>query len=263
MSPLYNSSFGTRLTKWITHLIGVKWTIRQGELLREQSSCIIISNHQHSLDVLGMFQFWDLPDKMTVVAKSMLKYCGPFGLASWYCKLMFIDRTRGDRKLMNDAMGELIKSDTKLWIFPEGTRRNKNQVHDFKKGAFYMAVNHQIPLQPLVYSSYKHFINEDKKTFDNGEIIMTAMPRISTVGLTEADIPALIERTKKMMEEVYQASSEEARSRVLNTPINLSEKLEKFKAKLEGRNKEPVVDTQDFVKEAILKPLPTLEKTIN
>lgn len=255
--------FGTRITRWITHLIGVKWTIRQGELLQENSSCIIISNHQHSLDVLGMFQFWHLPEKMTVVAKRMLQYCGPFGLASWLCKLMFIDRSRGDRKLMNDAMGELVKSDTKLWIFPEGTRRNKNQIHDFKKGAFYMAVHHQIPLQPLVYSSYKHFINEEKSTFDNGEIIMTAMPRIPTVGLTEDDIPALIARTKKMMEEVYVASSEEARSKVLNSPINLSEKLEKLKAKLEGKNKKPQVHTENFVKDGILKPLPTTEKTIN
>lgn len=239
-------------------------------MLQEDSSCIIISNHQHSLDVLGMFQFWHLPDKMTVVAKRMLQYVGPFGLAAWLCNLMFIDRERGDqsRQKMTVAMGELKKNATKLWIFPEGTRRNKNQIHNFKKGAFYLAVQHQIPLQPVVYSSYKHFINEDKKTFDHGEIILTAMPRISTEGLTEADIPALIERTKKMMEEVYAASTEEARSRQSNVPAaaDLSEKLEKLKAKLEGSGGQKVsADHSDhFVKEGILKAAhPSTERTIN
>lgn len=208
---------------------------------------------------------------MTVVAKRMLMYVGPFGLAAWMCKLMFINREQGDRsrQQMNEAMAELKKSDTKLWIFPEGTRRNNNQIHSFKKGAFYLAVQHQIPLQPVVYSSYRHFINEDKKTFDNGEIIMTAMPRISTEGLTVDDIPALIERTKKLMEEVYAVSSEEARARATKTATNLSEKLERLKTKLEvGQRGETMsVAGEDFaLKERLMKkssPQAGLEKTIN
>lgn len=207
-----------------------------------------------------MFQFWDRPDKMTVVAKKGLMYAGPFGLASWLCKLMFIDRSQGERsrQMMNEAMIELIKNDTKLWIFPEGTRRNKNQIQDFKKGAFFLAVQHQIPLQPLVYSSYTHFINDEKKTFDSGEIIMTAMPRISTIGLTEADIPALIVKTKKMMEQVYAESTQEAISRATNLAAN---KVLQPKATAE---KIPIIidHHEDYVKEGIFKEKP-LEKTIN
>lgn len=169
---------------------------------------------------------------------------------------------------MSVAMGELKKSGTKLWIFPEGTRRNTNQIHGFKKGAFYLAVQHQIPLQPVVYSSYKNFINDDKKIYDGGEIIMTAMPRISTEGLTEADIPALIERTKKLMEEVYVASTAEARCKMSNaSAINLSDKLEKLKAKLEGKEHEKETQNHSgeerFAKEGILKAPPAMEKTIN
>lgn len=243
--------------------------MRQGELLQEPASCIIISNHQHSMDVLGMFQFWHLPDKMTVVAKKMLLYTGPFGLASWLCRLMFIDRTRGDRsrQLMHDAMADLMKNETKLWIFPEGTRHNNNQMHEFKKGAFYLAVQHQIPLQPVVYSSYLGFVNDEKRTFDSGEIIMTAMPRISTEGLTEADIPALIARTKRMMEEVYVASTEEAAARRTNASVKLGDKLEQLKAKLEGKGGERdgkgMQKEQEFVKEGILRGEMAREKTIN
>lgn len=239
--------------------------------MQEKSSCIIISNHQHSLDILGMFQNW--PDHMTVVAKRGLLFAGPFGLAAWLCKLMFIDRRQGNtsRQMMAAAMRELVRTGTKLWIFPEGTRRNKNKIHDFKKGAFYLAIQHQIPLQPLVYSSYTHFLNNDKSTFDNGEIILTALPRISTEGLTEADIPQLIEKTKKLMEQVYAESTEEALARFTRTPLKLSEKLEqKLKVSLGGGGNggekvaSVVNEHEDIVKDGILhKAKPALEKTIN
>lgn len=244
--------------------MGVRWTLKSGELLEDKPSCIIISNHQTSLDILGMFQFW--PDKMTVVAKKMLMYVGPFGLASWLCKLMFIDRSQGQRsrQLMYEAMKDLIAEETKLWIFPEGTRRNKNQIHEFKKGAFYLAVQHQIPLQPLVYSSYLHFLNDDKKKFDSGEIIMTVMPRISTEGLTEADIPALIEKTKKLMEQVYMESTQEAIARASASNVPARDSMGEFKVRLEEAVKGTRSQEEEFVKGGgLLKGSPPLEKTIN
>lgn len=268
--------------------MGIKWTLKNPELWAEDSSCVLILNHQSSLDILGLFQFWHVPDKMTVVAKKMLMYVGPFGLASWLCKLLFIDRSQTDRarQVMNDQMGELVKERTKLLIFPEGTRRNTNQIHSFKKGAFYLAVQNQIPIQPIVFSSYQHFLNDKTKNFDSGEIIATVMPRISTKGLTEADIPALIEKSKRLMEEVYVESTLEAKAKYSKTPIGLTDKLEQLKQRLEGKSnnnndsttasynqnassnkegEEGEESRRDFVtKEGILnRQKPALEKTIN
>lgn len=56
----------------------------------------------------------------------------------------------------------------KLWIFPEGTRNNAGSMLPFKKGAFHVAVSGQIPILPVVFSSY-YFLDHKKKTFDEGK----------------------------------------------------------------------------------------------
>lgn len=57
----------------------------------------------------------------------------------------------------------------KLVMFPEGTRnRNGETLLPFKKGAFRMAIEAQIPIIPVVYSPY-YFINSERKTFYRGK----------------------------------------------------------------------------------------------
>lgn len=107
----------------VTHLIGLRWIIRNTELLQKEQACIIVSNHQSSLDVLGkfsamllptltyiwlcagMFQFWHIMGKCTVIAKRELLYAGPFGLAAWLAGLIFIPRMQSEKakQIMHDA----------------------------------------------------------------------------------------------------------------------------------------------------------------
>lgn len=56
----------------------------------------------------------------------------------------------------------------KLWIFPEGTRHNTGEIHPFKKGAFHVAIRSQLPILPVVYSSY-YFLSAEEKRFDAGK----------------------------------------------------------------------------------------------
>lgn len=57
---------------------------------------------------------------------------------------------------------------TKLWMFPEGTRNpDFTTLLQFKKGAFHMAISCQVPIYPVIYSPY-YFINTKKKRFDKG-----------------------------------------------------------------------------------------------
>lgn len=63
------------------------------------------------------------------------------------------------------------KMQIKLWVFPEGTRRNTGDIHPFKKGAFHMAIQAQIPILPVVFSSY-YFLDSSKKYFDQGTFLI-------------------------------------------------------------------------------------------
>lgn len=148
---------------------------------------------------------------MTVFAKKELIYVPAFGYACYVSDLIFVDRKTGEGREkakadMNKAMEKLKKNKTKLLIFPEGTRRSTGKIHDFKKGAFHTAIQHEVPIVPIVFSSY-HFIDNKKKIFNDGEIIITALPEVSTKGLTYDDIDMLIENIHKEMSKVYDATN--------------------------------------------------------
>nr|CAH7762146.1 unnamed protein product [Callosobruchus chinensis] len=118
-----------------------------------------------------MFEIWRVMDKCTVISKrELLYYTGPFGLAAWLSGLIFIPRLQSDKAktIMNNAVEKLKLKKIKLWVFPEGTRRNEGKIYPFKKGAFYMAISNQLPILPVVYSRY-YFLDKEIKRFDHGE----------------------------------------------------------------------------------------------
>lgn len=150
-------------------------------------------------------------NKCTVVAKRELFYAWPFGLAAWLAGLIFIDRVRGEkaRETLNEVNRRIKQQRIKLWVFPEGTRRNTGELHPFKKGAFHMAIDQQIPIMPVVFSSYCTFLNDKKKILNAGRIVITTLPPVSTEGLTKDDIDTLMERVRAQMTETFKLTSAE------------------------------------------------------
>lgn len=57
-------------------------------------------------------------------------------------------------------------------MFPEGGIRTTGEICPFKKGAFHVAVNAQLPILPLVFSSYYHFMSKAEKRFNSGKDIL-------------------------------------------------------------------------------------------
>ena len=98
-----------------------------------------------------------------------------------------------------------------MWIFPEGTRGSGEEILPFKKGAFHLAITSQLPITPIVYSRY-YFLKYKEERFDPGEVIMTVLPPVSTVGMTLEQIPELMENVRDQMVEVYKKTSAEVYS---------------------------------------------------
>lgn len=158
-----------------------------------------------------MFDIWPVMNKCTVVAKKEIFYVWPFGLAAWLAGLIFIDRVRSEkaRNTLNSVNRVIKKDKVKVWVFPEGTRRNTGEIHEFKKGAFHMAIDAQIPVLPIVFSSYSTFLNDKMRILNSGQVIITTLPPIPTEGLTKDDVGVLIEQTYKQMSAIYMETSAE------------------------------------------------------
>nr|CAD7400196.1 unnamed protein product [Timema cristinae] len=212
----------SKLLKHVTKLIGITWELRNGEILAEERGAVIVANHQSMIDILGMFNIWEVMDKCAAIAKKEIFYVWPFGLAAWLGGVVYIDRLNGPKahEQIDKAAKLSVTHKVKLWIFPEGTRNDGgDNMLPFKRGAFKVAIGCQVPIIPVVFSPY-YFINHKKRYFGQGKIIITALPPISTEGLTMDDIDDVMERTRKVMVEAQEAVCKEVRSTLPSNYIN-------------------------------------------
>ncbi|CAB0016309.1 unnamed protein product [Nesidiocoris tenuis] len=159
-----------KILKNLTKFIGIKWTVRNEQILSKDRGAVITANHQSILDVLGMFNIWELMGMCTAVAKKEILYVPPFGIVAWLAGLVYIDRRNPESAIQTlKHYSRLIHElKAKLWLFPEGTRnKTGQQLLPYKRGAFRMAIDAQAPIIPVVFSPY-YFINGRNKTFDRG-----------------------------------------------------------------------------------------------
>ncbi|XP_034950998.1 1-acyl-sn-glycerol-3-phosphate acyltransferase alpha isoform X2 [Chelonus insularis] len=197
--------------KWFAKLLGCNYIIRGHNNIIKDSGAIVLINHQSSLDVIVLAELWPILEHCTVIAKKQVLWLGSYGLATWLWGTIFIDKKKGSsaQDTLNSTAEIIKKRKAKVLMFPEGTRHSNNSLLPFKKGAFHLAIETQMPLQPIVVSKY-YYIDHDKKKFDSGTNYITILPPIPTSGLKKEDIPALIDKAYEVMNEEFQKSTQEA-----------------------------------------------------
>lgn len=88
-----------------------------------------------------------------------------------------------------------------VFIFPEGTRSyyDHPDLLPFKKGAFHLAIQAQVPIIPIVVANYSNVLNVKRKTFQPGRIPVKVLEPISTKGKTKEDVDQLLEDVRGKM----------------------------------------------------------------
>ncbi|XP_024085237.1 uncharacterized protein LOC106666431 [Cimex lectularius] len=179
---------------------------------------IIVMNHQSFIDVVGVAKLYRCYGDCIGVARKEVKYLAPLGPSLAMGGYIFIDRENKQSaiKIISEGIADHFKTykDGKVMIFPEGTR-NKigSNFLPFKKGAFRVAIDNQVPIFPCVISPY-NFVKKNKY-FNKGKIIITLMEPIPTVGMTAADADALLEKTRNLMLDEYRKLATELNPRSL------------------------------------------------
>jgi lysophosphatidate acyltransferase len=120
-------------------------------------------------------------------------------------KTVFIDRAnRTTARAAFDGAAQTMRTQRQnVFIFPEGTRSYAEDpmLLPFKKGAFHLAVQAQVPIIPIVVANYAHVLNVKRKTVNPGTIDVSVLPAIPTTGMTVADVDGLVQRTQQAMQE--------------------------------------------------------------
>uniref|UniRef100_A0A8C3URF7 1-acyl-sn-glycerol-3-phosphate acyltransferase n=1 Tax=Catharus ustulatus TaxID=91951 RepID=A0A8C3URF7_CATUS len=197
----------------LKYIFGIQIVVKGKENLRTKKPFVLVLNHQTSLDILVMLEV--LPRRCAPIAKKEILYMGTFGLACWLAGVIFIDRKRREESIdtLTEVAHSLHKDNLRVLIFPEGTRNHGGSMLPFKRGAFQLAVKAQVPIIPVVLSSYNSFYNQKEKKFTPGEddlgqrMVWVILPEVETLGLGPDDVPKLTEQVRDSMLSTYQGIS--------------------------------------------------------
>lgn len=136
--------------RWIIHILPFGEIQVQGlEKINWGKAYVVVSNHQSMLDILVVLA--KLPIHFKFIAKQELFWIPFFG---WHLALArYLPLKRGDpesgKVCMDKARGWLRKG-VSVVFFPEGTRSPDGEIHEFKAGAFKVALEEGIDILPLV-----------------------------------------------------------------------------------------------------------------
>ncbi len=187
-----------RIISWRSQeILGIAIEHRGMEHLQTENSAVIMSNHQNNFDVvLGASCY---PPRTILIAKRSLFWVPFFGQFFWLSGNIFINRKNkvSAKASMEKVTEKVHKQKVKIWILPEGTRSKGRGLLPFKKGGFITAINCQIPIIPVVWSSYKGKIDFSKPF--SGKVIISALKPISTRGLSLNDLGPLMDKVHLAM----------------------------------------------------------------
>ena len=159
---------------------------------------VVISNHESTADP---FLLTHLPFDMRFIAKEELFR---LPLIGWLMRLSGdIPLRRGDGasvRAMLEACRTTLRHGLSVFIFPEGTRSPDGSLLPFKDGAFSLAIETGAPLLPLALAGTRSCRPKGSLWFGQARARVRVLQPIPTEGLTLADLPALKERARRMME---------------------------------------------------------------
>lgn len=134
-----------KLILWITPVMIERTGL---EHIEAHQSYVVIANHQSTYDILVVYGY--LPLDFKWVMKIELRKMPFVGFACEKMGHIYVDRRnrQASIKAMQSARKKLVDG-TSVFFFPEGTRSCGAELKPFKKGAFRMAEDLQLPILPV------------------------------------------------------------------------------------------------------------------
>ncbi len=179
--------------------MGFRWKIKQLQALEKQRSYMFIANHTSMADIMLMLVSVK-HNPFVFVGKKELAKIPLFGF--FYKRTcILVDRSSPEsRKAVFLRAQKRLKSGLSICIFPEGGVPDESVVLDeFKDGAFRLAINHQIPIVPLVFLDNKKRFSFTFFSGMPGHMRAIIHPFIQTNDLVTDDTRSLNEKTRRVI----------------------------------------------------------------
>lgn len=168
------------------------------EHIRRDQSYVVVANHESQFDIPVIYG-WLRMDLKWVVKKELRK-TPAVGMAVHHLEHIFVDRSQPDlaRASINQAVSRLEDGQGVLF-FAEGTRNLDGRLLPFKKGAFRLAVDLQMPILPLTVIGTRKILPARSLDLRPGRARLVVHEPIDTRGLAVDDVEPLMLRIRELI----------------------------------------------------------------
>jgi len=133
------------------YLFGIRVTVDGLENIEENHSYVFVANHQSMYDIFAIYGW--LPVVFKWVMKQELRKVPFIGFGCQAAGHIFIERGKGMSAMRSlEKAKQTLQGGVSIVIFPEGTRSHDGQVSRFKRGAFSLATQLDLPVVPISLS---------------------------------------------------------------------------------------------------------------
>ena len=168
------------------------------ENIDPHQSYVLVSNHQSQFDILMLYGWLGVDFKW--VMKQELRSVPGIGMACDRLGHIFIDRSNHAVAMATlDAAKKKIVDGTSVMFFPEGTRSRDGKLKRFKKGAFRMAVDLELPILPLTVTGTRDVLPADTSDLMPGSARLIIHPPVSVDGKTAHDCRDLSNEVREII----------------------------------------------------------------
>ncbi len=205
---LLSLSFSPKL---VSNLCGARWSransfmtpmcvsVTGRENIDPLCSYVIVSKHQSHYDVFVLYGWLGIDFKW--VMKKELRNVPALGVACEKLGHIYIDRSdkKTALKSLHDAE-KIIRNGTSVIFFPEGTRSRTGQMGDFKKGAFFMALDLGIPILPITITGTGKVLPPGTINLFPGRVTMTIHKPIPVTGYSLENMGDLMGEVRSVIQ---------------------------------------------------------------
>jgi 1-acyl-sn-glycerol-3-phosphate acyltransferase len=162
-------------------------------------SYVIVSNHQSQYDIFVLYGWLNIDFKW--VMKQELRKVPAIGISCERLGHIYVDRSNREAALASiNAAKQRIVDGTSVLFFPEGTRSRDNRMRPFKKGAFRMALDLQLPILPITIQGTRDILPSDTMDLYPGRAMMIIHPPIAIDDYSHDTLEDLMARTRAVIE---------------------------------------------------------------
>jgi 1-acyl-sn-glycerol-3-phosphate acyltransferase len=184
--------FAATWGKVLALLTPVFVTVEGSEHAHQGQSYVVAINHQSQYDILVVYGWLKL-DLKWVIKQELRKIPG-IGLGCEKAGHIFIDRRdpKQASKAIRAALARLGNG-VGILFFPEGTRSLDGRLLPFKKGAFRLSIDQDIPVLPVTLVGTRDIMPARSLKPFPGSVRMVIHPAITPQG---KDVDQLLEETR-------------------------------------------------------------------